>query len=305
MAEKTTEETTGGKYLTKDYLARNLKTFWDKIKDYITTQISGFAKTEDVEKALDDKANQTDLNSLTAEVNGKANISDLNNLASTIETKAEKDALTAVENGLNSKVNKVEGMGLSTNDFTQEYKDKLDNLKAASATETGLMSAEDKVKLDDLARSAVTEVDTELLETSEKPVQNKIICAELAKKVDKEDAPLNPLTNLSQFLRLEGNSQGDIILKLNSKTKHFKIHAENGEVIEKFSLSGNNGSADVKFNTLETVGFNIRIPNPDGSILQEGQLYSFYIECFELLDIGKYEPFINLMEYEVSFSGKL
>ena len=293
MAEKTTEETTGGKYLTKDYLARNLKTFWDKIKDYITTQISGFAKTEDVEKALDDKANQTDLNSLTAEVNGKANISDLNNLASTIETKAEKDALTAVENGLNSKVNKVEGMGLSTNDFTQEYKDKLDNLKAASATETGLMSAEDKVKLDDLARSAVTEVDTELLETSEKPVQNKIICAELAKKADIENL-LKPSDLLaSNDLNYEQSSDGDIILSFMKGLKHIRIYTEDSNFIEKFNITLEDDTGDsVSFESFEEGNTQVRIPNPDGKNLPTGKIYRFYVEYLEFSDLKKYKPFI-------------
>lgn len=292
MAEKTTEETTGGKYLTKDYLARNLKTFWDKIKDYITTQISGFAKTEDVEKALNSKADNTVLEALTTEVESKASSSDLNALKNIVQNKVDLSALTEITTALDGKVNKEGNKVLSDNNFENKYKTQLDNLSNATNSKDGLMSAQDKVNLDNLVRDAVTEVDTELLETSENPAQSKAISEVLNRKVDKEDAPLNPLTNLSQFLRLEGNSQGDIILRLNSKTKHFKIHAENGEVIEKFSLSGNNGSADVKFNTLETVGFNIRIPNPDGSILQEGQLYSFYIECFELLDIGKYEPFI-------------
>lgn len=279
MAEKTTEETTGGKYLTKDYLARNLKTFWDKIKDYITTQISGFVNKSYVDGAVGSKADQDDLSSLATTVGGKADKSDL----------------AALATRLDEKVDKVTGKGLSTNDFTDADKTKLDGLINDVATESanGLMSAEDKAKLKGIeAGATAVTVDSVWDPNSENPAQSKAISKELAKKVDKEDAPLNPLTNLSQFLRLEGNSQGDIILKLNSKTKHFKIHAENGEVIEKFSLSGNNGSADVKFNTLETVGFNIRIPNPDGSILQEGQLYSFYIECFELLDIGKYEPFI-------------
>lgn len=279
MAEKTTEETTGGKYLTKDYLLRNLQNFWNKIKAYITDQTSGFVNKSYVDRAVGSKADQDDLSSLATTVGGKA----------------DNSALTALATLLDEKVDKVTGKDLSTNDFTDADKTKLNSLTNDVATESanGLMSADDKVKLNSIAAGATAvTVDSVWDPTSENPAQSKAISEVLNRKVDKEDAPLNPLTNLSQFLRLEGNSQGDIILKLNSKTKHFKIHAENGEVIEKFSLSGNNGSADVKFNTLETVGFNIRIPNPDGSILQEGQLYSFYIECFELLDIGKYEPFI-------------
>lgn len=58
-----------------------------------------------------------------------------------------------------SKVDKVEGKGLSTNDFTDEEKNKIDNL----------------------------EIDDELSNTSENPVQNKVLKLELDKKFNADD----------------------------------------------------------------------------------------------------------------------
>lgn len=60
--------------------------------------------------------------------------------------------------GIDDKVDKFDGKGLSTNDFTDEYKKQLD----------------DGINID---------VDIELSETSENPVANKVVTAELKKKV--------------------------------------------------------------------------------------------------------------------------
>lgn len=293
MAEKTTEETTGGKYLTKDYLARNLKTFWDKIKDYITTQISGFAKTEDVEKALGSKADNTVLEALTTEVENKASSSDLNALENIVQNKVDPSALTEITTALDGKVNKEGNKVLSDNNFENKYKTQLDNLGNATNSKDGLMSAQDKVNLDNLVRDAVTEVDTELLETSEKPVQNKIIYAELAKKADIENL-LKPSNLLSSGdLTYEQSSDGDIILSFIKGLKHIRIYTEDSNFIEKFNitLEGDTGDS-VSFESFEEGNTQVRIPNPDGKNLPTGKIYRFYVEYLEFSDLKKYKPFI-------------
>lgn len=281
MAEKTTEETTGGKYLTKDYLARNLKTFWDKIKDYITTQISGFAKTEDVEKALDDKADQDDLSSLATTVGGKA----------------DNSALTALATLLDEKVGKVTGKDLSTNDFTDADKTKLNSLTNDVATESanGLMSADDSVKLNNIAAGATAvTVDSVWDPTSENPAQSKVINTELNKKVDKED--LNPSDLVGDVLNYIESDKGDIIFKIDDSVNHIKIHTDKGELIEKFYLSVSTGSDNsLVFNTFESgTERTITIPNPEreGSGMVPNKFFKFYVECLEILGTGKCKPFI-------------
>ena len=62
-----------------------------------------------------------------------------------------------IKAALDDKVDKIEGMGLSSNDFTTEEKQKLETLSdpaIASAENDGLMSAADKVKLDGIEKNA-------------------------------------------------------------------------------------------------------------------------------------------------------
>lgn len=76
------------------------------------------------------------------------------------------DAYSKLEtdNLLSNKVDKAENMGLSTNDYTTEEKNKLKGI-ATGATKTT--------------------VDTALSSTSTNPVQNKVVNTALSKKVDK------------------------------------------------------------------------------------------------------------------------
>lgn len=283
--ETTTEGTTGGNYLTRSYLVRNLQNFWNKIKAYITDQTSGFVNKSYVDGAVGSKADQDDLSSLATTVGGKA----------------DKSALAALATLLDEKVDKVTGKGLSTNDFTDADKTKLNSLTNDVATESanGLMSADDKVKLNSIAAGATAvTVDSVWDPTSENPAQSKAISEVLNGKVDKEANPLDPTAALNNTLNWEGNSKGDIILKFSNTIKHLKIHTESDEVIEKFNLSFKNDSDKIAdFNTFEENTFQVRIPNPDGNdVLQEGRKYKFYVECFELSNKSKYKPFILMVE---------
>lgn len=285
-----TEGTTGNGYLTKPYLVRNLQTFWGKIKQYIKNQ--GFVNEDIIRGALISKADQSELDSLEDIVDGKAKVSDLEDLKTIVDGKVSQAELTE---RLAGKVDAVEGKGLSKNDFTDVLKTKLDQLTSDVVTSSnpGLMSSDDKQNLDELVEKAVTEVDEALSETSTNPVQNKIIKEALNEKADKEN--LKDSSDLiNNGLSCEGNSDGDIILTLHQSTKHFKIHTESGETIEKFYVSfKDTDGQEVNFNSFGGDDRIITIPNPDGKGNSErGKIYNFYVETYETLTNGKYEPFI-------------
>lgn len=135
---------------------------------------------------------------------------------------SEYEALIAAIAG---KVDKVEGKGLSTNDFTDALLTKLNgieaganaytlpaattsalggvkvganlavdsngeisgNYSAATTSANGLMSSTDKAKLDGIEAGATAiTVDSAMSSTSENPVQNKVVYTALAGKVDTE-----------------------------------------------------------------------------------------------------------------------
>lgn len=272
MAEETTKGTETGKYLTRKYLIANLQNFWKSIKKYIGDQkfVDQSYVSGAINSAVDVKVEEA-LDSLTTAIDGKAEASDLEDLEATID----------------NKVDKVEGKGLSTNDFTTVLKDKLNNLPDSAATHSdmGFMSGDDKQKLDDLVENAVTTVEETLSATSENPVQSKVIKNELDKKVDKET--LDPSKFFNQDLRLVESTAGDIVFEPSSTIKHVKLHTEKGEIIEKFYISGTE-----TFNTFEDTNRDIVIPNPDGTEKPESAVYKFYVECLEFSDSGKYKPFI-------------
>lgn len=134
-----------------------------------------------------------------------------------------QDEYAALIAAIAGKVDKVEGKGLSTNDFTDALLTKLNgieaganaytlpaatasslggvkvganlsvdangeisgNYSAATTSANGLMSSSDKAKLDGIAAGATAvTVDSAMSSTSENPVQNKVIYTELAGKVD-------------------------------------------------------------------------------------------------------------------------
>ena len=149
---------------------RGLMTAADKTKlDGITTGATKVTVDETLSEtstnAIQNKAVQAAINAVSTKVDNI--IKDAPEAYDTFKEiseyisshKTEYDALLAVSN---NKVDKVDGKGLSTNDFTTELKTKLDGI-AAEATK-------------------VT-VDSEMSSTSTNPVQNKAIQAALDKKV--------------------------------------------------------------------------------------------------------------------------
>lgn len=262
MAEEKTEGKETGKYLTRKYLITNLQSFWNSIKKYIIDQ--KFADQSYVSGAI--------------------------NNAVDIKVGEALDSLTTV---IDNKVDKVAGKGLSKNDFTDVLKDKLNQLPDSAATHSdmGFMSGDDKQQLGDLVENAVTTVDSALSATSEDPVQNKVIKSELDKKVDKET--LDPSKFFNQDLRQIESQTGDIVFEPSNTIKHIKLHTEKGEIIEKFYISGTDDSDNTEiFDTFKTSDRAIRIPNPDGTEKPSNAVYKFYVECLEFSGSGKYKPFI-------------
>lgn len=81
-------------------------------------------------------------------------------LSEMTEDSAHRTVTDAEKNTWNSKVNKVNGKALSSNDFTNTHKSKLDNLtssqsnREATTSNRGYMSASDKKKLDGIESGA-------------------------------------------------------------------------------------------------------------------------------------------------------
>lgn len=287
-----TEGTTGNGYLTKPYLVRNLQTFWGKIKQYITNQ--KFVNEDTVRGALLSKADQSDLDSLEDIVGGKADTLTLTALE------------TSLTEALAKKVDNVEGKTLTSNDFTNLDKQKLDGLKnytEATTTESGLMSTSDKEKLEGIAAGATAiTVDSEWNANSENPAQSKVISefinGELAKKADKETAPSDP----SELIRLNNitsyaTDEGHIVLNFIKDTEHLRIYTPNSDrPVEKVSLKDQNEILFTNFQKNDDDTLAITIENPEGK--SEGSWninsnipFNFYIESLTV-DNKKYKPFM-------------
>lgn len=303
MADEILEETqtegttaTGNGYLTKPYLVRNLQTFWSKIKEYIKNQ--KFVNEDTVKGALLSKADQSDLDSLEDIVGGKADKSALEALETNVASKIDKNTL---DTALATKVNVDGDKVLSDNNFTDVFRDKLDNLPASAAThaDMGFMSGDDKQKLDSIAEGATAvTVDSEWNSESENPAQSKVISEELAKKADKEAAPLDPsdlirLSNITSY----ATDEGHIVLNFIRDTEHLKIYTPNSDrPIEKVSLKDQNEVLFTNFQKNDDDTLAITIENPEGK--SEGSWninsnipFNFYIESL-IVDNKKYKPFI-------------
>lgn len=114
---------------------------------------------------------------------------------------ADKPISTTTQEALDDKVDKVSGKGLSTNDFTNTYKNNVDantsarhthsNKETLDAT-TAPFTTELKSKLDGIAMGATkVSVDSALSSSSTNPVQNKVIKAAL----DGKQATMTAITD--------------------------------------------------------------------------------------------------------------
>ena len=309
ITQEPTQGTTGGRYLTKDYLVRNLQKFWSKIKNYITENIKDFATetyvNRAVDTAVDDKVTQTEFGTLQSAVSNKAEQSELDTLKNTVSDKADASALTALDTeltkALEGKVDKVSGKGLSTNDFNNTYKSKLDNLKDATVETSGLMSASDKVKLENLSEGAGTiQVDMELIEGSSNPVAGAPVYAALSNKVSKKDyrSPANIL-NTNRIV-CSADSNGHIIIDFPKETSYAKITTSYGtnmySSVEKMVIKKNGTIIFTNFNSKENAT-SVTMENPEGKnsngtwIISPNKTFKFYVEELET-EGWLYRPFV-------------
>ncbi len=147
---------------------------------------------------------------VSALVNGAPGTLDtLKELADAIEDHQEvTDALNAA---IGNKVDKVSGKGLSTNDFTTTYKNKLDGIAEGAQVNTP--------------------ADGALSATSTNPVQNRVVDAALERKLDKSGG------TLEGDLRLETRGgygakinfgDGDFAYVHEDTDDHLEIYAEEG-----------------------------------------------------------------------------
>lgn len=106
--------------------------------------------------------------------------------------------ITAMNTALANKVDKVNGKGLSTNDYTTNEKNKLAGIAAGAEVNVQSdwnqtnSSAKDFIKNKPTIPAQIT-VDSALSSTSTNPVQNKVINSALAEKINSSD--LVALTN--------------------------------------------------------------------------------------------------------------
>ncbi|MBO7716082.1 MAG: hypothetical protein J6S85_21135, partial [Methanobrevibacter sp.] len=143
----------------------------------------------------------------------KLSISDIDNALSLtsenpVQNKVIKVALDDIDLLLGSKVDKIEGKGLSTNDFTDELKNKVINLEPIYLIGSGLTLDAETGKLS--ATGIEVPIDNQLDETSTNPVQNKVI----ALTID----------------QLQGSVLNKMQKRLSATADNFAIFDSNGEV---------------------------------------------------------------------------
>ena len=225
---------------------------------------------------------------------------------------SEYEALIA---GLATKVDKVEGKGLSTEDYTTAEKTKLAGIaeganaytlptatasvlggvkiganisvandgtisgdySAATTSAAGLMSAADKTKLEGIeAGATATTVDSALSSTSENPVQNKVINAALAGKVDTvsgKGLSTNDYTD-AEKTKLAGIAEGANAYTLPAATSNslggVKV-GSNLAVANDGTISGNYSAATTSSNGLMSAADKTKLDGLKNVIVSETQ----------------------------------
>lgn len=115
---------------------------------------------------------------------------------------ANKPISTATQTALDNKVDKVAGKGLSTNDFDNTYKDKLDGISEQAnkveitpvVTEGTTLATISIDGVDTDIKGSDIDVDDKLKPDSTNPVQNKVIYETLQNILPEETAEGNPIS---------------------------------------------------------------------------------------------------------------
>lgn len=147
----------------------------------------------------------------------KASTTDIKTKLSEMTSDATHRTVTDAEKTTwNNKVDKVSGKGLSTNDFTTVYKNKLNNLSStasgneATTSNRGYMSASDKKKLDGIDLSKYAE--TERINALEQEIVMAIDAAQNATQIgnDAKSAANQALATAGDAAQLAGNNKKSI-----------------------------------------------------------------------------------------------
>ena len=164
------------------------------ISDAIDDLINGAPATYDTLKEIADwiATHQSEYEALIAAIAGKVDKVEGKGLSTEDYTTAEKTKLAGIEAGANNytlptaTANALGGIKVGANLAIDSTTGVLSgDYSAATTSAAGLMSSTDKAKLDGIAAGATAvTVDSAMSSTSENPVQNKVLYTELAGKVD-------------------------------------------------------------------------------------------------------------------------
>lgn len=164
------------------------------ISDAIDALIDGAPATYDTLKEISDwiATHQDEYAALIAAIAGKVDKVEGKGLSTEDYTTAEKTKLAGIEAGANNytlptaTANALGGIKVGANLAIDSSTGVLSgDYSAATTSAAGLMSSTDKAKLDGIEAGATAiTVDSAMSSTSENPVQNKVIYTELAGKVD-------------------------------------------------------------------------------------------------------------------------
>lgn len=163
------------------------------ISNAIDALIDGAPATYDTLKEISDyiATHQSEYEAIVAAIAGKVDKVEGKGLSTEDYTTAEKTKLSGIEAGANAyslptaSASVLGGVKIGANIAVANDGTISGNYSAATTSAAGLMSAADKTKLDGIDPSSyVVTVDSAMSTTSENPVQNKVITTALAGKVD-------------------------------------------------------------------------------------------------------------------------
>lgn len=133
---------------------------------------------------------------------------------------ANSKSIASVETSLDNKVDKVEGKGLSSNDFTTEYKNKIDNLKDSPVLSVNSQTGHVKIEKEDIGLSEVLNekqaTKTEFNSLSTKVDTNTANIAEKVDKVKGKGLSSNDFTD--EYVDKLNNIQNGSVSSVNGRT---------------------------------------------------------------------------------------